>query len=128
LRELFIIGLAGAVGTVSRYALSSWTQRVAGGEFPLGTLAVNVVGCFFFGLLMEMALVSELLPKAWTIALSVGFLGAFTTFSTFGYETLRRLEGGDWVPAVGNVLLSVILGLAATWLGFTAARAALTAG
>jgi CrcB protein len=125
LREIVVIGLAGAVGSVSRYALSTWTQRVAGGDFPLGTLAVNVVGCFLFGLLMEVALVGAWLPRTVTIALSVGFLGAFTTFSTFGYETLRRLEGGDWVPALGNVALSVVLGLTATWLGFTAARAVL---
>ena len=57
----------------------------------------------------------------------MGFLGAFTTFSTFGYETLRRLEGGDWIPALGNVMLSVVLGLAATWLGFTTARAVFAA-
>jgi CrcB protein len=123
-RELVVIALAGAFGSVSRYALSNWTQRLTGGDFPYGTLAVNVVGCFLFGLLMEVALVSELLPKTLTIALSVGFLGAFTTFSTFGYDTLRRLEGGDWVPALGNVGLSVVLGLAATWIGFAAARAA----
>jgi fluoride exporter len=121
-RELLIIAAAGAVGTVSRYVLSTWAQRLTGAEFPFGTLAVNVVGCFLFGLLMEIALVGSLLPRAWTIALSVGFLGAFTTFSTFGYDTLRRLEAGDFLPALSNVTLSVILGLAATWLGFVAAR------
>jgi CrcB protein len=124
-REILALAAAGAAGTLGRWALSGLVYRGLGTRFPWGTLVVNVAGCFLLGALMELALTSELVPRAWRVALSVGFLGAFTTFSTFGYETMRYVEDGAWAAALANVGASNALGLVATWAGFVAARAAL---
>ena len=122
MRDLLVLALAGAAGTLSRYALSGWAYRLFGGGFPYGTLAVNVIGCFLVGLLMEVAVATDLLPAAWRLPLAVGFLGAFTTFSAFGYETLQYLLDGAWGPALSNVGANLLLGVGATWIGFVAAR------
>jgi CrcB protein len=93
-------------------------QRLAGHAFPLGTLAVNLLGCFAVGLLA--AALSGPLPlrEEYRLALTVGLLGGFTTFSAFGLETFYLASGGHTRLAVANVLLSVIIGLAAVWAGY----------
>jgi CrcB protein len=123
-REILTLAIAGAAGTVGRWALSGWTYRLLGARFPYGTLAVNVLGCLLVGVAMEVALVTDLVPHAWRAPITVGFLGAFTTFSTFGYETMRYAEDGAWSFAAANVAANLVLCLGATWLGFVAARAA----
>ncbi len=119
--EVLWVAIAGAMGAVSRFAVSSWTRMLWGETFPYGTLAVNVVGCLLLGLVMTSSLLDDLLPLHLRMALTIGFLGAFTTFSTFGYETMRYVESGDWTTAGLNVSANVILGLVATfggiWLG-----------
>jgi CrcB protein len=125
MREVVALALAGAAGTLGRWALSGWAYRLLGERFAYGTLAVNVLGCLLLGLLMHLSLVSDLVPEGWRVALGVGFLGAFTTFSTFGYETLSYAEQGAWSLAFANVAANLVLGLAAIWLGAALARGAL---
>ena len=122
MRELLIVGATGAAGAIARYAVSGWVYAVAGTRLPWGTLAVNVIGCFLLGLLMHISITTTLVPPAWRLALATGFLGAFTTFSTFSYETVRELERGSWAAAGTNIALSLAVGLPATWLGLVLAR------
>ncbi len=113
MRIWLLIGGFGAIGAVSRYAMSGVVYRVFGTSFAHGTLAVNVLGSFLLGALMEIGLTGAWLSAEWRSALAIGFLGAFTTFSTFSYETLKYLEDGDWTRAGVNVLLNVGLCLMA---------------
>ena len=115
--RLLAVALGGALGAVSRYLISSWVSNLSReSAFPFGTLVVNFTGSFLLGLLMG----SEgrwLLPPALRLALGAGCLGAFTTFSTFSYETIEALRVGDVRVALGNVTVSVVLALGACWLG-----------
>lgn len=116
------IALFGALGCLTRYWLSGWVYAWAGRAFPWGTFAVNIVGAFLIGLLMEFALRSTLISPTLRIALTIGFLGGLTTFSTFSYETFRLLEEGAFLTATTNVLASVLVCLTFTWLGIFTAR------
>ncbi len=118
---LYIAGF-GAMGCVARYLIAGWVYNLAGRGFPYGTLAVNILGAFIIGLVMEFGLRSTLLPVTLRTGLSIGFLGGLTTFSTFSYETFRLLEEGEFLIASANILLSVITCLVCTWLGIMAAR------
>jgi len=122
-REILALAMAGAAGTLGRWFLSGWTYRVLGESFPYGTLVVNVAGCLLLGAAMELMVLTDAVPHGWRAPLTVGFLGAFTTFSTFGYETMRYLEDGAWLAALANVGVSLVLGLGGTWTGFSLARA-----
>jgi len=82
-RELLIVAAAGAAGAVGRYALSGWVYELVGDRLPWGTLVVNVVGCFALGYVMHVSLATTAISPAWRLAIGTGFLGAFTTFSTF---------------------------------------------
>lgn len=116
------IALFGALGCLARYLLSGWVYALAGRGFPYGTLAVNVVGAFLIGLIMEFSLRSTLIPQELRVGLTIGFLGGLTTFSTFSYETYRLMEEGDFVAATVNVLASVLVCLVCTWAGILTAR------
>ncbi len=118
---LFIAGF-GAIGCLFRYYLSGMVYDLLGRSFPYGTFAVNTLGAFLIGLIMEFALRSTLVTPNLRIGLTVGFLGGLTTFSTFSYETFRLLEDGELLIATGNVLASVLVCLLFTWLGILAAR------
>ncbi len=119
---LGLLALGGAVGTLARYALSGWVQRATPGTFPWGTLAVNGVGCFLFGLVWSLADGRILLtPEARLMAL-VGFLGAFTTFSTFAFETNQMLRDAQWLAAVANLLLHNAVGVCLVIAGFALGR------
>jgi len=120
--ELAWIALAGALGALSRYGLGSLVHRFTGPSFPFGTLAVNVLGCFALGAVMHIGLGTTLLSRTARITISIGFIGAFTTFSTFGYETVRLLEEGLWTAAIMNITLSLVLGLGAVVAGFGVGR------
>ena len=122
--RILAIALAGALGAVARYGLSGLVQLWAGPRFPLGTLTVNVLGCFLLGLLATYSLDRWSISPTTRTALLIGFLGAFTTFSTFSYETLALMrEGAVWRAAL-NVLLSVVVCMAACWAGVTVASRA----
>jgi CrcB protein len=122
MQNILAIALFGALGTLTRYGLSGLAHRLLGAGFAWGTLAVNLLGCLLLGALMELALSSTALPRAWRAPLAIGFCGAFTTFSTFGYETLRYLQDGALYLAAANALANFVLGLGMVWLGFTAAK------
>lgn len=118
---LWLAGI-GACGTLARYKLQGWVQDASGIAFPTGTLAVNVVGCFLFGVIWTMAEERQLIsPEVRTIGL-VGFMGAFTTFSTFAFETTRLLADRQWLFAAANVLLQNGVGILAVFLGFVVGR------
>lgn len=116
------IGVAGALGALARYGLSGWVHRFAGPGFPAGTLAVNLAGCFLLGLLTELARHVDWVSPEVRVWLGIGFLGAFTTFSTFGVETFRAAEAGDWHVVAWNIILNVVGGLALVLAGVTLAR------
>jgi len=116
------IALFGALGCLARYFLSGWVYNLLGTSMPYGTLSVNVIGAFLIGLVMEFSLRSTTVSPELRIGLTIGFLGGFTTFSTFSYETFRLLESAQLPQALANVLLSVTACLAFTFLGIVAAR------
>ncbi len=117
----FYIGLCGAFGCLSRYLVSGWVYSQFGSVFPAGTLAVNVIGSFLLGLVAE-GLRGSLLSQDLRTGITIGFLGGFTTFSTFSFETIRLLEEGSFLHAGLNVLLNVVVCIVFAALGITLAR------
>ncbi len=111
------IGVGGAAGALARYVASGWVQGASPSSFPWGTFAVNVVGCFAIGLLAGLLSGPALVRPEVRLGLLVGFLGAFTTFSTYAYETLELGAAGQWAWCLWNVLLANGLGLVAVWAG-----------
>lgn len=97
--------------------------RALGTAFPVGTLVVNVLGCFLLGLLMHVGTATDLIPRPARVGLGVGLLGGLTTFSTFGWETVKLAEEAQWALAAANITANVLLGLGAAWLGIVTARA-----
>jgi len=122
MQVVLLVAGFGALGCVTRYYISGWAYDLFGRNFPYGTFVVNILGAFLVGLVMEFGMRSTLLPVSLRTGLSIGFLGGFTTFSTFSYETFRLLEEGNFFVAVTNVLVSVVVCLFFTWLGIHAAR------
>lgn len=123
MQTVIYIAIFGAVGCVTRYFISGWTYDKLGWGFPWGTLAVNLLGAFIIGLLMELGLRNSAIPANLRIGLVTGFLGGLTTFSTFSYETFKLLETGRFLVAFSNVTISVATCLLFTWLGIIAAKA-----
>ena len=121
--NLLIIALGGALGAVSRFLLGNGLSRALGSALPYGTFVINIVGCFAMGLLMTIIVDREMIPAAWRLFLCVGFLGGFTTFSSFGYEALILLTEGRLLAALAYVGGSVVLGLVAAAAGVLCARA-----
>lgn len=115
--ELLSIAAGGALGAVSRFCLGNLISRIIGSALPYGTFVINIVGCFFMGLIMTMIIERGMLATAWRLFLCVGFLGGFTTFSSFGYETLMLLQEEKIVAALAYVGGSIILGLMSAALG-----------
>lgn len=112
-----IIGIGGFLGAIARYVVSAWIGQRWGRSFPLGTFAVNVSGSFLIGLLMSLFTERFMVNPQWRLFLTVGFLGAYTTFSTFEYETGSLLRDGEWLVAASNIGLSVVAGFAALKIG-----------
>ncbi|MGW8283525.1 MAG: fluoride efflux transporter CrcB [Gemmatimonadota bacterium] len=110
------VALGGALGAVARYGLSGWVQGLTAGTFPWGTLVVNILGCFLLGFAFRVLQLSALSP-ALRGALTVGLLGAFTTFSTFSLEAVGLIQDGQWARASGYLGGSVALGLVAVFAG-----------
>ena len=109
--QLILIAVFGAVGTLARYALQGFVQIRTSGTFPYGTLLINLSGCFLLGLIGQLTLNRLIVPPEWRLAIAVGFFGGYTTFSSFGWETAKMLEDGEWLPAVTYVAASVVVGL-----------------
>jgi len=107
----------GAAGTLARYGLQGVAYQSTGTSFPSGTLVVNLLGCFLLGGVAQYSLNHLSVPPDWRLAITVGFFGAFTTFSSFGWETVRMLEDGEWWKAALYVGTSVLGGLLLVMLG-----------
>ena len=122
MQSVMLIAVAGAVGALGRYGLGSLISGLLGKSFPYGTLCVNILGCLLIGFLMHLALTTDLVAHHWRQAIIVGFLGAFTTFSTFSYETVKLIEEGLWPTAAVNIGMNVASGLIATIVGLAIAR------
>lgn len=116
------IALFCAGGGLTRYYLSGWVYSLLGRAFPYGTFAVNIIGAYMIGLIMELGLRSTFIPDTLRLGLTVGFLGGLTTFSTFSYETFSLLEDGQFLVAFANILASVAVCLLFTWLGIITVR------
>jgi len=121
--RMLIVGAGGFAGAVARYALGLWIGQRWGRSFPLGTFVINVSGSFLIGFLMPLLTERILANPQWRMLLVVGFLGAYTTFSTFEYETGALLKDGEWLFASMNVILSVFVGFLALKLGEMLAQA-----
>ncbi len=106
-----LIAIFGAVGTLLRYGIQVFTQVQMGSTFPWGTLVINLTGCFLLGLVGQTLLNRMMVSPDWRMAITVGFFGGYTTFSSFGWETAKMLEGGEWLPATAYVAASVVIGL-----------------
>ncbi|MCP4144074.1 MAG: fluoride efflux transporter CrcB [bacterium] len=119
--NIMAVAVAGALGAVSRYGLGSFIQRYFPTGFPGGTLVVNIIGCFLLGLIASVGLEKFANPNI-RLAVIVGLLGSFTTFSTFGFDTVSLMRDGHEIKALLNILLSVGLGLMAAWLGMITMR------
>lgn len=109
MKYLIFIALGGATGAVSRYLLANWVHQLWEGQFPLGTLLVNALGSFAIGIVYVVVLERELMHPEWRSVLMIGFLGAFTTFSTFSLETMHLVEAGNLLQAAAYILASVAL-------------------
>lgn len=123
LRTLALLASGGALGTLARYLVGAWLAPGNGKRFPWATFAINLSGCLAIGFVLTV--LDERLPesRAWRPLVVVGFLGAYTTFSTFGWETHSLLRDGEWQKASAYLLGSVALGIVAVRLGVVAARA-----
>lgn len=120
--QLVLLAIAGAVGTLARYALGGLMQRMCGTSFPWGTLAINVIGCLLFGFVWSMGTERMLISAQTRIVVLTGFMGAFTTFSTYAFETAQMLADDDWLRAFGNLALENVVGIVAVFLGFAVGR------
>ncbi|MGB6525500.1 MAG: fluoride efflux transporter CrcB, partial [Candidatus Acidiferrales bacterium] len=98
--RIFLLAMFGIAGTLARYGLEGAVQGRSGSGFPYGTLSVNLLGCFFMGLAGKFALNHVSISPDWRIAITAGFFGAFTTFSTFSWESVRMLEDGEWMKGL----------------------------
>ncbi len=121
--KYFMIALGGSLGAIARYAVGSYVGNRMGARFPYGTFLVNMSGSFVIGLVMTIMAERSQMSRNWLYLVPIGFIGAYTTFSTFEFETLRLAQDGQAVYAMLNVVASVIVGFAMVWIGMVAGRA-----
>ena len=119
LKDLIAVAIGGGLGASGRYLAGVLARNLVDGNFPWSTFLVNVTGCFFIGLAAGKTGDTETTLRLFLV---VGILGGFTTFSAFGYETLRLLQEGNPAGAVFNVAAQILLGLAAVWSGLLIAK------
>lgn len=122
MRVCLLVGVGGALGALARFLVGTWTAQALGTRFPWGTVLVNLTGCLAIGFVLTMVEERLVSRESLRPLLVVGFLGAYTTFSTFGWETHGLLRDAEWFRASVNVLGSVAVGLVAVRLGVLAAR------
>lgn len=122
MQKILLIGLAGACGALVRYGLGGMVQRYSGATFPWGTLVVNILGSFLFGFIWSLAEQRLVISPETRIIVLSGFLGAFTTFSSFMFETSSLMGEGQWLLAGLNIGGQILFGLTAMFLGLAAGR------
>ncbi len=123
-RKLLALAVAGAVGTLARYGLAGLVQHLHESTFPWGTLVVNALGCFLFGVVWALAEERMLISGETRLVVLVGFMGAFTTFSTYAFETSAMLRDAEWLLAASNLLAQNVLGIACFFVGVALGRLA----
>ena len=120
--NVFIVGIGGFIGSALRYLVAGWAQQISKSlDFPYGTLTVNLIGCFVIGFLGQLAESRGVFTSETRLLVFIGLLGGFTTFSSFGNDTLNLARSGQMFNALGNVAVNVIFGLLLVWLGRTVA-------
>ncbi len=120
--KLLFIGIGGGVGSILRFLIAEGVQKLTGGIFPWGILVVNLVGCFAIGFLASLLTGPWLIDEKYQALIMVGILGGLTTFSTYAFQTVDLTRGDDFFFALGNFLLSNLLGFIAVWLGLRLAQ------
>jgi len=118
-----MVGIGGFVGAIARFALGSYIGNRMGTRFPYGTFVINISGSFLIGLILTVLAQRSDASANWRYLIPIGFIGAYTTFSTFEYETLRTVQDGQLLTGFANVTLSVAVGFIAVWAGVIAGRA-----
>ncbi len=116
-RNLILVGIGSCIGGISRYLSQLLVQKHYPSSFPLGTLSVNIIGCFFIGIIYALADKGNIMSPATRLLLATGFCGGFTTFSSFAYENISLMRDGEFFYTSLYILLSVIIGLVAVYLG-----------
>lgn len=121
--KVMIVGAGGFIGSVLRYSLSGLVHRIfSRAWFPIGTLTVNVLGCFIIGFLGGLSESRQLFYSETRLFMFIGVLGGFTTFSTFGFETVNFFRDGQVIPALMNILAHIVTGIGVVYLGHFASR------
>jgi fluoride exporter len=115
------VGLGGALGSIARYTLGTWIYDRMGIRFPYGTFVINITGCFIIGLVLTILDTHAEVPSAWRLAIPIGFVGAYTTFSTFEFETYRAAQDRP-IIALLYVVSSVVVGYLAVFLGIQSSK------
>jgi fluoride exporter len=115
--ELLVVGLGGFIGAIARYGVTRWMARFSAGGFPVGTMLVNVLGCLLIGVVFAVVETRPHIPASLRLFIMIGILGSFTTFSTFGHETLELLKAGASGSALAYLSGSVAVGLVAVIAG-----------
>ena len=124
MNKFLLVAIGGAVGSVARFGLGSFVATRLGARFPYGTFIINVTASFLIGFLLTVLAEKTAWSPGLLYLLSIGFLGGYSTFSTFEYETFRAFQSGEVFIAALNVVLSVGIGFAGVWLGYIAGRLA----
>lgn len=120
--NVFIVGIGGFIGSALRYLVGGWAQNFSRSlDFPYGTLTVNLIGCFVIGFLGQLAEARGIFASETRLLVVIGLLGGFTTFSSFGNDTLNLARSGQTLNALTNVAVNVVFGLLLVWMGRTVA-------
>ncbi len=117
MQKILLLMLAGGLGSLSRYTLAGTVQRLAGSSFPIGTFVVNCLGCFLFGLIWSVLEDRIGISPDVRVIVLTGFMGAFTTFSTFIFETANLVSASQWFLAATNCAGQLVIGIAVLWIG-----------
>ena len=123
MQKYILIAIGGALGSIARFWVGSTVAGRMGTRFPYGTLVINLTACIILGFSLAFLDRRSVLSPAWRLLIPVGFIGAYSTFSTFEWETFANLQTGAFLIAASYVILSIVLGLAGVWCGVAIARA-----
>lgn len=120
--KYLMVGIGGFIGAIARFVLGSYIGNRLGSRFPYGTFVINISGSFLIGVILTVLAERTTASPNWRYLVPIGFIGAYTTFSTFEFETLRTAQDGQMTMAFLNVILSVVVGFIAVWAGAIAGR------